>query len=88
MIGSVLKLFSDVEGYDSSVRAIAFEILLKSRPLSKDTLSELLGIAKSVGGEFASYCLNRVKEYAESDPHLREVPTPTPSVVYKGHLRF
>ena len=64
--------FRDVEGFDSSVRAIAFEILLKSKP-SEDALDNLLGIAKSVGGEFASYCLNRVQEYSESDPHLRKV---------------
>ena len=64
--------FRDVDGHDSSERAIAFEILLKSAP-SKDALSHLLEIAKSVGGEFASYCLNRVQEYSASDPRLREV---------------
>ena len=63
---------SDVEGYDSSVRAVAFEILLKSAP-SKETVSRLLEVVASVGGEFASYCLNRVKEYSASDPHLRAV---------------
>ena len=65
--------FSNVEGYDSSVRVIAFEILLKNSRPSEENLAELLGIAKSVGSEFASYCLNRVREYSQSDPRLREV---------------
>ena len=71
--------FSNVEGYDSSVRVIAFEILLKNSRPSEENLTELLGIAKSVGGEFASYCLNRVREYSQSDPRLREVSTTHPA---------
>ena len=58
--------------YESSVRMISFEILLKSRP-SEENLTELLGIARSVGSEFASYCLNRAIEFSQSDPRLREV---------------
>ena len=65
--------FSNVEGYDSSVRVIAFEILLKNSRPSEENLTELLGITKFVGSEFASYCLNRVREYSQSDPRLREV---------------
>ena len=64
------------------MRAIAFEILLKSGPLSRGTLIHLLGTAKTVGGEFASYCLNRVREYAESEPQLREVHMATLHLIH------
>ena len=69
------SLFCSDDGYDSSARSVAYEILLKSQP-SKKTFYHLLAIVgqnQEKLPEFSAFCINRLYDQSSQSAHLREL---------------
>lgn len=55
---------------DSSVRIMAFEILVRSKP-DKPSLNRFVAQLRNESVEFAAFCVNRMLEYGKGDSYLQ-----------------